>query len=391
MQQVAAAAHYESARRSVGSTNYPQHKEDAAMASNGWSELGALLGGGNQLQEMQARQAGLLAGMRQASMLEDARKKRDAAMGLEQITPQAIQNVMSPVDPVTGQPYMPEVRAQFQGDLVSAMLRAHQDPRQVSGYLKDQQGIDWGNQAMAAATGEHPDLNLVNRINMVRSGKPEVLTSVDGGTLIDRMVTPDQQAAQGGNAPTQLSLADMAIKAAQANEHNARARLLDSQAEAGGGSRKAGGWSKPTLPPLGALGATLGQGYDKDTGLVTIPPDKMQHFLTWQASKAEQDPRYNNGAFALQHYASEAPLGTGVHDTPADVGATSLTEMMGGAPRALAPATSRAPVTVPAPTAAPVTASSNQPARPSSQAEFDALPRGALFINPADGRLMRKK
>lgn len=360
------------------------------MTSNGWSELGAMLGGNSQARQMQLQQQGMAMGMRQASMLEDARQKRDAAIAMDQV-PQAIHNVMSPFDPVTGQPYMPEVKAQFQGDLVSAMLRAHQDPRQVSSYIKAQQGIDWGNQAMAAATGDHPDLNLVNRINMVRSGKPEVLTSVDGGTLIDRMVTPDQQAAQGGNTPTQLSLADMVIKAAQANEHNARARLLNAQAEAGGGSRKAGGWSKPTLPPLGALGATLGQGYDKDTGQVTIPPDKMQHFLSWQASKAAKDPRYNNGVFALQHYASEAPLGTGVHDAPADVGATSLTEMMGGAPRALAPATSRAPVILPAPTAVPVTASSNQPARPSSQAEFDALPQGALFINPADGRLMRKK
>lgn len=31
------------------------------------------------------------------------------------------------------------------------------------------------------------------------------------------------------------------------------------------------------------------------------------------------------------------------------------------------------------------------PASPKSKAEFDALPKGALFINPADGRTMRKK
>ncbi len=35
-------------------------------------------------------------------------------------------------------------------------------------------------------------------------------------------------------------------------------------------------------------------------------------------------------------------------------------------------------------------ASSNEPARPTSQAEFDALPSGAMFINPKDGQLMRK-
>lgn len=33
----------------------------------------------------------------------------------------------------------------------------------------------------------------------------------------------------------------------------------------------------------------------------------------------------------------------------------------------------------------------DSPARPTTQQEFDALPSGALFVNPADGRVMRKK
>jgi len=365
------------------------------MASNGWSELGALLGGGNQLQEMQARQAGLLAGMRQASALEAARQKRDEAMGMNQV-PQAIHNVMSPVDPVTGQPYMPEVKAQFQGDLVSAMLRAHQDPRQVSGYMKDQQGIDFRRDAMTAATDPNTSLDSLNRRMLVISGKPTDLTHVADGVAYNPMLDPHSQTID----PTQVGLAEIVARAAQAansrasaSEHMAQTRLADTKTAAGGFAPKDGGQTKPTLPPLGVLGAMLGQGYDKDTGRVTIPPDKMQHFLSWQAAKAEQDPRYNNGAFAAQHYASAAPLGTGVHDTPADVGATSIADMMRGAPVVLSNVAAPVPAAIP-PAPSPATRAATQPSKPAmpaSKANFDALPSGTLFINPADGRLMRKK
>lgn len=44
----------------------------------------------------------------------------------------------------------------------------------------------------------------------------------------------------------------------------------------------------------------------------------------------------------------------------------------------------------PAPTAT-TPANPGEPARVTSQAEFDALPSGALFINPADGKVLRKK
>lgn len=231
------------------------------MAANGWSELGAMLGGGGgQFRQEQLQQQGLLAGMRQASLLEDARQKRDAAMGMNQL-PQALQNVMSPNDPVTGQAYDPAVQQQFQADLVTNLLRAGKDPRQVSGFLKDQQGIDWGKQAMAAATGAQPDLNLVNRIDMVRNGKPVDLTSVEGDTLVNRMVTPDQQAAQGGNTPTQIGIADMMLKGAQAHaanaaagEHSAHARLFDKQTAAGGFRPDPSAVGGPAVSPAGVPG-----------------------------------------------------------------------------------------------------------------------------------------
>ncbi|MGA0588099.1 hypothetical protein ACO2Q2_13360 [Dyella sp. KRB-257] len=243
------------------------------MATNGWSELGAMLGGNSQARQMQLQQQGMAMGMRQASMLEDARRKRDAAMGLAQITPQAIQNATSGLDPVTGQPFAPEVASQLQSELVSAMLHAGRDPRQISGYAKDQQGIDWGKQAMAAATGDHPDLNLVNRINMVRQGTPVDLTTIQGNTLIDRMVTPDQQAAQGGNTPTQIGIADMMQKTAQANERNAHARLFDRQTAAGGFRPDPNAAGVPTASPAGVPGGVpLPNNMHGDAFLGTLSP-----------------------------------------------------------------------------------------------------------------------
>ena len=53
-------------------------------------------------------------------------------------------------------------------------------------------------------------------------------------------------------------------------------------------------------------------------------PTEESTVPAWQARQAQQDPRYNNGAFALQHYAAEAPIGSGIHDSPGAIGATDL-------------------------------------------------------------------
>lgn len=340
---------------------------------DGWSELGAVLGGGGQLKQ-QAYQMGVETGARQAGLLEQARKLRDANLARAAITPEAITSAQT--DP------------NGSASLVSALLHADKDPRELSGYQKDEQHIDFNRDAMAAATDPTVPLDSLNRRMIVIGGKPVDLTKIEGDVALNPMVSPGAQTI----APTQIGLADMMLKGAQAGaanaaagEHAANTRLADTKTAAGGFAPDHGE-TKPTLPPIGLLGAMLGQGYDKATGTVSIPPEKVQQFAAWQARKAESDPRYNNGAFALQHYASEAPLGAGINDTPADVGASSLDAMMGAehAGAVAAPAAAKAP-------AAPAMKKNPDGAYlPTSREDFDALPSGSLFVNPADGQLRRK-
>jgi hypothetical protein len=343
---------------------------------SGWSQLGAVLGGGPQLRQ-QAYQLGMETGARQADLLEQARTRRDQNLGLQAITPDAITAAQTDPDAAAS--------------LVSAMFHAKLDPRQLSGYQKDQQGIGFRNDAMAAAQDPSVSLDSLNRRMLVIGGKPVDLTHVADGVAYNPMVDPHSQTID----PTQVGLAEIMLRGAQAaqanagaREHDAQARLADTKTAAGGFAPDHGE-TKPTLPPISALGATLGQGYDKATGLVTIPPEKMQQFLAWQAGKAKDDPRYNNGAFALQHYASEAPIGSGVHDSPEDIGADSLGDLMGVAAAKPHPGSQSAPA--PAAASTQTAPAADAPKQPATQAEFDALPKGSLFINPADGRLMRKK
>lgn len=351
---------------------------------NGWSELGAILGGGKQLRQ-RAYDTGITQGARQADLLEQARTRRDHNLGLQAVTPQRIQSFISGNDPTTGLPLDAEVKASLQGQLLNGLLHGGIDPRQLSGYQKDQQGIGFRNDAMTAATDPNVSLDSLNRRLMVINGKPVDLTHVADGVAYNPMLDPHSQTID----PTQVGLAEIMLRGAQAAQANAGARRNDAQARLASTKADAGGFapnskdSKPTLPAISALGAALGQGYDPKTGQVTIPPEKMREFLAWQADKAATDPRYNNGDYALQHYASEAPLGAGIHDQPEDVGALSLDSMMAPPGRAKAG-------TKPA-SAEPAAVDPAGPVKPASQAEFNALPPGTLFINPSDGRLMRKK
>lgn len=219
---------------------------------SGWSELGAALAGGDSLQRQKLAMAGYQAGSRQAGLLEDARTKRDKNMGLQSITPELVGSVVSGRDPVTGQAFVPEAMDSLQGQLVNGLLHAGIDPRELSGYQKDQQGIGFGNRAMEVATAPDADLNLLNRINMVRSGKPVNLSTIQDGTLLSAMVTPDQQAAVGGNTPTQVGLADIMAKGARADASNAsavaaHARARNSDAMAGVHRKNSKPDAKPTV------------------------------------------------------------------------------------------------------------------------------------------------
>ena len=278
-----------------------------------------MLAGGDTLQREKMRQAGLEGGARHAGLLEQARARRDQNLGLQGVTPEAI----------TAAQNDPAARA----ELLSAMLHGQIDPRQLSGYQKDQQGICCGDQSMAAATAPGADLNLVNCMHMMREGKPVALSAIQGNTLLNTMVTPDQQAAYGGNTPTEIGLAEIMDKRASARNHDASAHLSNTKASAGGFKPDSDGTkpTQPTLPAQGAMGDVLGKVVDAESGLTEIP--KAADFLAWQANKATTDPRYANGNFALQQWALQG------QPPP---GAVTLEQMMAGStPAAPAAASSR--------------------------------------------------
>lgn len=177
---------------------------------SGFSELGAALGGLDQSQA-NAYQTGMLRGAQGADLLEQARQRRNQNLALAAITPEKI--AAAQADPTGPGSY----------DLAAALIQADRDPRQIAEYGKTEQGIGWGNQAMTAATAPNADLNLLNRINMVRNGKPVDLSKVEGNTLISPMVTPGLQASLGGNVPTAVGQSDITAALARAGASNASA------------------------------------------------------------------------------------------------------------------------------------------------------------------------
>lgn len=279
--------------------------------ANGWERLGAVLGGGGSSAE-RSRMMGMEQGSRQAGLLEDARTKRDKNLGLEQITPQLLQGVLSGNDPITGQPFVPEASSALQSQLVSALLHAGIDPQHVSGYQKDRQTLDFGNRAMDAATAEHPDLNLLQRINMARNGKPVAMSTVQGNTLINALVTPDQQAAVGGNVATPIGLADIMLKGsqagaagAQANASNALTRLRDTQTAAGGFNPNTGASTgKITYPTAPDAAAYLGD------------PQNAAAFTAWRS----QHPELTDGNQAWIAFRSSEPIGAPTGEPATDGG-----------------------------------------------------------------------
>src|SRR5690348_7177987 len=178
---------------------------------SGWNELGAILGGGAQLRQ-QARQIGIEQGARQANLLEQARARRDKNLGLQSVTPQLVQSVVTGTDPVTGDAFDPAAADSLQGQLVAGMLHAGIDPRHLSGYQKDRQGIDFRQGAMDAAIDPSTSLDSLNRRMLVIGGKPVDLTHVADGVAYNPMVDPHNQTID----PTQVGLAEMVLKGAQA-------------------------------------------------------------------------------------------------------------------------------------------------------------------------------
>lgn len=294
-----------------------------ARAATGWSSLGRTLGGGG-MQTQNAFAMGQLRGAQMANALEEARMRRDKNLALQSITPEAL------ADPAQ------------RSAITAAIIRAGGDPNHLAQYDQTAQNTDFRRQAWEAANGASPDLNLMNRQLAVISGKPVDLSTVQGGTLLSQFVTPDEQAQYGGNTPTAVGQSEIARAMAGAGAENARAAASYASAKrqlAGIGADKASNYELVDtadglvrvnkLDPTDAQPVTTGGGSSitrlmrtggASGGGKSIPSpatlkqvfgepkvggepnEQTQDFLSWQALQAQNDPRYNNGDFALQQY-----------------------------------------------------------------------------------------
>lgn len=273
---------------------------------------------GNPDASNKAYMQGQLLGSQVSDRMASAARNRAAAMidtdrldARGGITPQTVQ--------AAG--YSPE-----QATLLGSILRAATNPdlRSLGVLQNPTAGADLADASAAMRSG---DVGLGNHLLIAAGGKPVKTTDINQGQAFDPYGASGQavNVTPLGDALIGRDKAAATASYGQANAANAHARLFDTQTAAGGFNPHTGtGITKPTLPPISQIGALLGQGYDSKTGLVSIPQDKMQRFLAWKAAKAQTDPRYNNGDFALQHYATEAPLGSGLNDSPTSVGAMPL-------------------------------------------------------------------
>lgn len=293
-----------------------------ARAATGWSSLGRTLGGGG-MQAQNAFALGQYRGAQMANVLEEARMRRDKNLALQSITPEAL------ADPAQ------------RSAITAAMIRAGEDPNHLaeSDLTNQRAGI----QALALqnATSATPDLNLQNRLLAVYNGKPVDLSTVQGNTLLSQFVTPDEQAQYGGNVPTAVGQSEITKAMAGAAAENARAAASYASAKrqlAGIGADKAANYelvdtadglmrvnkldptdAQPVTTDSGSAitrlmrtsGAGGGKSIPSPATLKQVfgepkvggePNEQTQDFLSWQALQAQNDPRYNNGDFALQQY-----------------------------------------------------------------------------------------
>ena len=227
---------------------------------SGWSELGAAMGRGPGMQQA-AYNTGMDQGTRQSALLEQARKLRDVNLARAAITPASVANMNT--DPITGQPNDPAAAQALQGEFAANAMRAGIDPRQLSGFQSQEQGIGFKQGAQTAALDPNTSLDSLNRRLMVINGKPVDLSRVQGGVAFDPMQAPDSQTI----APTQVGLSDMMLNGARATEahaqagaaqaaageHMARAGLFNAQTAAGGFNPHTGG-KAPDPSLMGGMG-----------------------------------------------------------------------------------------------------------------------------------------
>jgi hypothetical protein len=177
---------------------------ESARQPTGYGRLGATIGAnifGRGARDAAAFNTGAVQGVRMQSLLSDARKKRDEELGRQAAAQKAFNGGDS--------------------DLGNAILQGHGTPEEVAGYLKTKQGINFASQAWneATRTDQPPNLELLNRMGLVREGKGFDLTKVSDGVAFNPNVLPSSQTI----SPTAIGQSEIGMHNASAARDNAMA------------------------------------------------------------------------------------------------------------------------------------------------------------------------
>lgn len=354
------------------------------MGTEGVAKFFAGLGAGPALRQ-QAAARGRLDAMRTALIDAQIRNTgNDAALKqvkLDALDPATLGAALA----ATGVP-------QDQSGGAAGLVRAGQNVNEIGGLMKTLQSLAVQRAARDAAV--RGDLNGANAQLFGLASKPVTLSQVTDGVALDPTVTPDRNAFDPtavGQAMINQRNAAAADSAAGAGAANALRDLRQVQTAAGGFNPNTGG-GKNKLPPVSDITSILPKTRPAADPLATPAPDPAQvaQVISWLGK---------NPGSTVGDYVNRAPLGSPGVVAPNDIGQL----LTAAAPVAGTPAAAPAPAPVgpsgdietPAENAAEPgeepPASAGSPKMPKSKAEFDAYPRGTLFINPADGQLMRKK
>lgn len=250
--------------------------------------------------------------------------------------------------------------------------------------------IGAGQQLQAQDAGLAGDTQAMNVINSARTGKPLAMTSIEGNTAFNPNVAPDAQAL----APTQVGQsiigkndASAGADSALTNQRNVLTPLLAALDRARTGAADRSNNPKTKGPSASDLRLVF-SAPDTDRkslsyGLPVVDKQALGDFF----ASGETLPQYvqehfgSNPAPAASAAAPAAGLPSNVRINMAPGTDPRIT----AAVQAAAAAESRLPKNTPA-------AGGGGPiAKPTTQADFDALPKGTLFVNPKDGRTYRKK
>ncbi len=285
--------------------------------------------------------------------------------------------------------------------------RAGNNASQIGALMKTLQEQAIARDARDAAV--RGDLNGANANLFGLADKPVTLSQVTDGVALNPTVTPDQNAftptAVGQSMIGQRNAA-AANSYAGAGANNALRDLRDTQTAAGGFNPHVGAGTGK-LPPVADIRAILpATGPMNAQGNPTVNPADVAGVMGWLSE---------NPGMTVGDYVNRAPIGSagampprGADTLPGlpPAGVPGDDSAAAGAPAITPQAVSQALASAAPPGSGPVpaaatkavmdavaskTADTSAPKQPSTQAEFDALPSGTMFINPADGRLMRKK